>query len=53
MNRTDSSTDVDTRSTQTTLHPGCSGSTNCRCGQQLDVCARDHCPRCGRTLHRR
>jgi hypothetical protein len=24
----------------------------CRCGQQLDVCARAHCPRCGRTLNR-
>lgn len=23
----------------------------CRCGQQLDVCARAHCPRCGCTLH--
>jgi hypothetical protein len=25
---------------------------SCTCGQQLDVCARAHCPRCGRTLHR-
>ena len=25
---------------------------SCRCGQQLDVCARAHCPRCGRTLSR-
>jgi predicted amidophosphoribosyltransferase len=25
---------------------------SCRCGQQLDVCARAHCPRCGRTLDR-
>jgi hypothetical protein len=24
----------------------------CRCGQQLDVCVRAHCPRCGRTLGR-
>jgi len=22
----------------------------CRCGQDLDVCSRSHCPRCGRTL---
>ena len=22
----------------------------CACGQQLDVCTRTHCPRCGRTL---
>jgi len=27
-------------------------SRSCTCGQQLDVCARAHCPRCGRTLHR-
>jgi len=29
-----------------------SGSRACDCGQQLDVCTRTHCPRCGRTLHR-
>jgi hypothetical protein len=29
-----------------------SKSRSCTCGQQLDVCARAHCPRCGRTLHR-
>lgn len=28
-------------------------SRNCNCGQQLDVCAREHCPRCGRSLNRR
>jgi len=28
------------------------GSRSCGCGQQLDVCARAHCPRCGRTLRR-
>lgn len=27
--------------------------TSCHCGQQLDVCGRAHCPRCGRTLRRR
>jgi len=25
---------------------------SCSCGQQLDICARAHCPRCGRNLHR-
>jgi hypothetical protein len=25
---------------------------SCPCGQQLDICARAHCPRCGRTLSR-
>jgi uncharacterized paraquat-inducible protein A len=29
-----------------------SSSTSCRCGQQLDLCARAHCPRCGRSLRR-
>ncbi|QNN52689.1 hypothetical protein [Nocardioides mesophilus] len=27
-------------------------SRSCNCGQQLDICARAHCPRCGRTLNR-
>jgi hypothetical protein len=27
-------------------------SLSCRCGQQLDVCARAHCPRCGRAVNR-
>jgi hypothetical protein len=22
----------------------------CHCGQQLDLCPRQHCPRCGRTI---
>jgi hypothetical protein len=31
---------------------GGSGSRSCGCGQQLDICAHAHCPRCGRTLRR-
>jgi hypothetical protein len=23
----------------------------CDCGQDLDCCDRDHCPRCGREIH--
>ena len=23
---------------------------SCRCGQELDVCTRSHCPRCGANL---
>jgi len=23
----------------------------CACGQDLDICATEHCPRCGATLH--
>ena len=30
----------------------CSQATDCRCGQQLDLCAREHCPRCGRSISR-
>ncbi len=29
-----------------------SRTRSCRCGQQLDVCINEHCPRCGRTLSR-
>lgn len=25
-------------------------AAKCRCGQDLDVCSRAHCPRCGSTL---
>ena len=28
----------------------CSRTTDCHCGQQLDMCARAHCPRCGRSI---
>jgi len=31
-------------------HARCTSSTDCRCGQQLDMCARAHCPRCGRSI---
>jgi hypothetical protein len=24
--------------------------SDCRCGQELDMCARAHCPRCGRSI---
>ncbi len=33
--------------------PLASAPAGCRCGQQLDCCARHHCPRCGRTLESR
>jgi hypothetical protein len=26
-------------------------AVSCRCGQDLDVCSGNHCPRCGTTLH--
>jgi len=40
---------TDTRST-TLKRARCTSSTSCRCGQQLDLCVRDHCPRCGRSI---
>lgn len=27
-------------------------AATCSCGQDLDGCSREHCPRCGRDLHR-
>jgi hypothetical protein len=30
--------------------PGRGRAANCRCGQQLDCCDRQHCPRCGRSI---
>jgi hypothetical protein len=31
-----------------TRRPASAGK--CRCGQDLDVCSRGHCPRCGSAL---
>ncbi len=28
----------------------CKRVRDCACGQQLDMCAGAHCPRCGRSL---
>jgi hypothetical protein len=53
VTRTEITTKVDTRPAKTEARARCSTSTNCRCGQQLDMCARAHCPRCGRSLGRR
>ena len=43
-------TAVEIRSAKTTTRARCNRSTDCRCGQQLDMCARAHCPRCGRSI---
>ena len=48
---TDLST-VKTSTTPTMVRAACSRSTDCRCGQQLDLGVRVHCPRCGRALTR-
>ena len=49
MTRTENQT---TTRLTTLVHAHCSRSTDCRCGQQLDLCARAHCPRCGRSISR-
>ncbi|NUS50754.1 MAG: hypothetical protein HOQ22_06905 [Nocardioidaceae bacterium] len=48
VTRTETKT-KDTRSTAL-KRARCSSSSSCRCGQQLDLCVRDHCPRCGRSI---
>jgi hypothetical protein len=53
VTRTEAKTGKDAGSgTTTTQRARRSHSTDCRCGQQLDVSARAHCPRCGRTVTR-
>ncbi|WP_459985170.1 hypothetical protein [Nocardioides sp. AN3] len=32
------------------LHPSTRRPTLCGCGQDLDDCSREHCPRCGAAL---
>jgi hypothetical protein len=50
VTRTETSTTVVTRATKTETRARCNRSTDCRCGQQLDLCVRAHCPRCGRSI---
>jgi hypothetical protein len=50
VTRTETKTNVETYSTKAKTHARCSRSTDCRCGQQLDMCVRAHCPRCGRSI---
>jgi hypothetical protein len=45
-------TATDTRSVDVGPRPSCNRSTDCQCGQQLDISVRAHCPRCGRSLAR-
>ncbi|HET6168140.1 MAG TPA: hypothetical protein VFE07_15010 [Marmoricola sp.] len=33
------------------VHGLVSVPAECGCGQDLDSCRRDHCPRCGREIH--
>jgi hypothetical protein len=51
VTRTEKTTAVESRSTKTSTRARCSRTTDCHCGQQLDMCARAHCPRCGRSIH--
>ncbi|HET9759569.1 MAG TPA: hypothetical protein VFP51_07440 [Nocardioidaceae bacterium] len=50
VTRTESKTTTDARPTKNRARR--SSSASCKCGQQLDLCARAHCPRCGRSIHR-
>jgi hypothetical protein len=38
--------------TEAALAPGATATDVCGCGQDLDCCARQHCPRCGCEIHR-
>jgi hypothetical protein len=44
-------TNADTRSAGSRGPARRSRVSDCNCGQQLDMCARAHCPRCGRSIH--
>jgi hypothetical protein len=50
MTRTETTTKANRA--QTEARARCNRSTDCRCGQGLDVSVRAHCPRCGRSLVR-
>lgn len=50
VTRTESKTTAEARKTKTRASR--SRSASCNCGQQLDLCVRAHCPRCGRSIHR-
>jgi hypothetical protein len=52
MSRTDKNASADIRSIGIQRRARRSRLTDCHCGQQLDVCARAHCPRCGRSIVR-
>lgn len=38
-------------STEAAPGPGTYRAAVCSCGQDLDCCERDHCPRCGCQVH--
>ena len=50
VTRTESKTTTEARPTKTRASR--SRTASCNCGQQLDLCVRAHCPRCGRSIHR-
>jgi hypothetical protein len=52
VTRIETNTATKDRSAEKDLRPRCSSSASCGCGQQLDLCVRAHCPRCGRSLRR-
>ncbi len=50
VTRIENKTTTDTLSVKTQTLARCSRTSDCHCGQQLDMCARAHCPRCGRSI---
>jgi hypothetical protein len=50
VTRTESKATAEARPTKTRARR--SRTASCSCGQQLDLCVRAHCPRCGRSIHR-
>jgi hypothetical protein len=51
VTRTEAKTTGETRTTKTATRTRCIQATDCHCGQQLDMCVRAHCPRCGRSIN--
>jgi hypothetical protein len=49
VTRTETKAGTDARST-TMTRARCNRTTDCHCGQQLDMNVRAHCPRCGRSV---
>lgn len=52
MMTTDTTTGQETRPSLAAPSRAGQRTRSCACGQQMDLCASDHCTRCGRTVAR-
>lgn len=52
VTRIETQNGADNRSAKPQRRVRYSRTSDCRCGQQLDMCAHAHCPRCGRSINR-